>query len=309
MDRLIRAVLIPLAFLGVGAAAAAFATGGAGLVRIAGADALLPLVESWGLHFDGTDTRVRSEGKGPSTGPPALLDGRANIASMTRPMNDHELRAFHLRFGHEPTATLVAADAVAVYVHASNPLERLTLTQVDAIFSTTRRCGGRDELRTWGDLGLAGDWAERNIILFGRHRGSGTRAFVRNAALCRGQFRDSVRESPGRASAVMAIAETRYGIGYGGQADRIPGVKPLALARRGGEAYATLDPEDVYSGAYPLVRPFLLYVNRAPGAALDASVAAFLTHALSDEGQKVVEQSGYLRVPPALVEKELAALR
>jgi phosphate transport system substrate-binding protein len=309
MYRPIVTVLISLSLLGPAAASAGSEHAAPQDVRIAGCGSMQALIGAWSRELGDSEIRVHSEGRGSSTGPPALISGRAEIAGMSRRMNSAELEVFRRRFGYEPTAVPVAAEAVTVYVNARNPLERLTLAEVDAIFSETRYCGAEREIQYWGDLGLDGDWAGRTISLHGRGLTLGKCSLFQNVALCGGVFQDSLRESPGDASSVMSVSEAVYGIGYGSWTDGTPGVKLLALARQGDEPFATLSPESVYSGAYPLARELLLYVNRAPGAALDPRVAPFIEYVLSDAGQSVVEESGYLRVPPALVQEILASLR
>ena len=168
-----------------------------------------------------------------STAPPALTEGTASIGPMSRKMKDAELQAFEQRFGYPPTAVPVAIDALAIFVNKDNPLRQLTLEQVDAIFSSTRLCGGPRELKTWGDLGLTGDWAKRPIQRFGRNSVSGTYGYFKEAALCRGDFRANVNEQPGSASVVQAISQSLGGIGYSGIGYQTASVHTLALARQG----------------------------------------------------------------------------
>jgi phosphate transport system substrate-binding protein len=300
--------------LAVAAVALASATGSATLgsasdtVRVAGSGYTMPrFTVRWAEAFTAkTGIQVEVEGKGTSTGPPALIRGKADIASMTRPMSNAELTAFHRRFGHLPTPIPVAADAVAVFVNERNPLERLTLIQVDAIFSKTRRCGAAQDAQVWGDLGLEGEWADRSIGLYGRRPGSGTGTYFRDAALCGGKFKDWMRVSPGRDSAAFAISEAVYGIGFASFADRRKGMKALALAPRRGEPYGWVEATDIYSDTYPLGRQLYFYVNREPNSTLDPSIAAFISYALSEEAQSMVHEAGYLRLPPALVKRILA---
>ncbi len=113
--------------------------------------------------------------------------------------------------------------------------------------------------------------------------------------------------NPGRESAALAIADATYGIGFGSYGDRRPGMKPLAIAAKPGAPYASVRPEDVYSGAYPLGRHLYFHVNRAPEEALDPSLVRFIRYALSDEAQAVVEETGFLRVPRSLVDETLSS--
>ncbi len=130
-------------------------------------------------------------------------------------------------------------------------MRQLTLEQVDAIFSSTRLCGGPHELKTWGDLGLTGDWARRPIQRFGRNSVSGTYGYFKEAALCRGDFRANVNEQPGSASVVQAISQSLGGIGYSGIGYQTASVHTLALARQGTTDFVEDNQANTLSGAIP----------------------------------------------------------
>ena len=257
-------------------------------VRIVGSDTMAPLLEEAAARYreDHPNAQIEVEGRGSSTGPPALLFGRAQIASMTRPMRSAELEGFRRKRGRSPTAIGIAYDALVVYVNAKNPLDRLSLVQVDAIFSETRECGARRPIRRWGDLGL-----------HGRGPNSGTHGYFRKLALCDGRFDPAIRRKPGAASCAMSVAESRSSMGYGSRADLIHGVKPLALSLDVGDTAVLPSEEAVYTHRYPLVRQLLLYVTWRPGEPFDPEVAGFLAFLMGDDGQTLVEQHGHFRLP------------
>jgi phosphate transport system substrate-binding protein len=178
---------------------------------------------------------------------------------------------------------------------------------VDAVFSTTRKRGGKNAT-TWAGLGLAGDWAARPISLYGRNSASGTYGFFREHVLGNGDYRDTVKEQPGSASVVQGVTEDRFGIGYSGIGYRTSGVKAVALSTTGA-TYSNGSYEDVVSGRYPLARFLYIYVNRAPGKPLDPLVREFLRFILSREGQETVVKDGYLPLPASVVNEELAKLK
>jgi len=287
-------------------------TGGvAGNLNAIGSDTLNNLMTFWaeGFRKEYPNVRIQIEGKGSSTAPPALISGTAQIGPMSRKMKDEEIDSFEKRFGYKPTPIRVAIDALAVFVHKDNPLERLTLTQVDAVFSKTRRCGAPAAIDTWGQLGLDGAWASRPISLYGRNSASGTYGYFKEVALCKGDYRDSVKEQPGSASVVQGITEDLGGIGYSGIGYRTSGVKTLALAKSEGGPYGTTDAADVYAGRYPLSRFLYLYVNKAPNRPADPMVEQFIRYALAREGQEMVVKDGYLPVSKSVVDAELAKLK
>jgi phosphate transport system substrate-binding protein len=284
--------------------------GVSGNLSSVGSDTLNNLMTLWaeGFRREYPSVRVQIEGKGSSTAPPALISATAQLGPMSRQMKGKEIDEFEKRFGYPPTPVRVAIDALAVYVHKDNPIERLTLPQVDAIFSKSRGCGYSSAITTWGQTGLSGSWLARPISLYGRNSASGTYGYFKKVALCKGDYLDSVKEQPGSASVVQGVTEDRYGMGYSGIGYRTSGVKALALAEKEGAEFGSTSPEDVYAGRYPLSRYLLLYVNKAPNKSLDPLVEQFLKFVLSQQGQEVVVKDGYLPVSQAIVAKEFAAL-
>ena len=270
-----------------------------------------PILDRWVETFRRAhpETRVRVSGEGTAEGPAALISGRAQIAAMSRPMSAGEIKVFRDRHGFDPLGVPVGLDSVAVYVHAGNPVEHLSLRQLDAIFSEGRRCGAKQPAKRWGDVGLDGEWAERPIRIFGRRSTSGTGGFFQNVALCGGLLLGSLQEKPGSGGVAAAVAESAYAIGFGNRVEDAAGVKAVAVARSEDDAYVLPDREGLHSGNYPLTRQLFLYARRPPGEALDPDIAAFLAFAVSAEGQAIVEQAGFLRVPEASVQESLARLR
>ena len=286
-------------------------SGISGSLSAVGSDTLNNLMTLWAEAFkrEYPSVRIQIEGKGSSTAPPALISGTAQLGPMSREMKPSEVDDFEKTYGYKPTRIRVAIDALAVYVNKDNPIDKLTLPQVDAIFSKTRACGMADAITTWGGAGLTGDWAARPISLYGRNSASGTYGYFKEIALCGGDYADTVKEQPGSASVVNGVTEDLAGIGYSGIGYKTSGVKTVALARAEGESYFGTDPKDVYSGDYPLARFLYIYVNKAPNQPLDPLVQEFVTFALSQEGQRNVIKDGYLPLPSNIVTEELAKLQ
>ena len=286
------------------------ASGISGNLNSVGSDTLNNLMTLWAEGFQRSypSVRIQVEGKGSSTAPPALIEGTAQLGPMSRQMKASEIDAFEEEFGYKPTEIRVAVDALAVFVNKDNPLESLSLPEVDAIFSKGRACGHPQPIDTWDGTGLDGSWASRPVSLYGRNSASGTYGYFKDVALCGGDFRDTVKEQPGSASVVNGVAEDLNGIGYSGIGYKTSGVKTLALAREaGGEAFST-DPRTVLSGDYPLARFLYVYVNKAPNEELDPLVSEFLRYVLSQEGQQVVVKDGYLPLDPQVVDEEEAKI-
>jgi phosphate transport system substrate-binding protein len=286
-------------------------SGVSGALNSMGSDTLNNLMTLWAEGFRSVypNVKIQIEGKGSSTAPPALIEGTAQVGPMSRAMKSSELDEFEKVFGYKPTQIRVAIDALAVYVNKDNPLEKLTLEEVDAIFSETRKCGLEQQLNTWGDVGLDGDMAGKPISLYGRNSASGTYGYFKSVALCKGDYRNQVKEQPGSASVVQGVTEDMQGIGYSGIGYKTSGVKTLALAKKSGEDYYGTDPETVLSGKYPLSRYLYLYVNKAPNKPVDPLIREFISYVLSKAGQEVVVKDGYLPISASIVDKELDKLQ
>jgi phosphate transport system substrate-binding protein len=251
---------------------------------------------------------IETEGKGSSTAPAALIAGTAHFGPMSRPMKEKEIDDFEKAFGYKPVGVPTSIDMLAVYVHRDNPLAGLTLQQVDAIFSKTRKGGHERALLSWGDLGLTGEWAQKPISLYGRNSASGTYGYFKEHALFKGDFRDEVKEQPGSSSVVQAVASDRYALGYSGIGYKTADVRALPLALNPGEAFVPAEPEHAYSGDYPLARFLYLYVNLRPGSELDPLRREFLRYVLSREGQSDVVKDGYYPLTAEIAADALAAV-
>lgn len=286
------------------------ASGISGNLSSIGSDTLNNLMTLWAEKFNKTypNVKVQIEGKGSSTAPPALIAATAQVGPMSREMKGSEVDQFEKKFGYKPTKVRVAVDALAVFVNKDNPVACLSMPQVDGVFSKTRRSGYKENVKTWGQLGLTGDWASRPVSLFGRNSASGTYGFFKEHVLLNGDYKDEVKEQPGSASVVQGVTVDRYAIGYSGIGYATAGVKAVPISRKPGEACSPATAEQAYSGAYPLSRFLYVYVNKAPGKKLDPLVGEFLRLVLSKEGQEVVVKDGYYPLPAKLVTEELGKL-
>jgi len=282
-------------------------SGVSGSLSSIGSDTMNNMMTLWAENFRKMypNVKVQIEGKGSSTAPPSLIAGTSQFGPMSRAMRATEIDQFEAKYGYKPTQLRTSYDALAVYVNKDNPLEKLTLAQVDAAFSKTRRRGGKN-VATWGDLGLTGDWVARPVSLYGRNSASGTYGFFKEVTLKNGDYRDTVKEQPGSASVVQGVTEDRFGMGYSGIGYKTSGVKVVALAEK--DAFSSGSYEDVKSGKYPLARFLYVYINKAPGRPLDPLVREYAKLIFSKEGQEVVIKDGYLPLPASIVAEELKKL-
>jgi len=286
-------------------------SGVSGSLSSIGSDTMNNMMTFWAETFRKMypNVKIQVEGKGSTTAVPALINGTAQFGPMSREMRGAEIDQFEAKYGYKPTQLRTSYDALAVYVNKDNPIGKLTLAQVEAIFSKTRRRGYKEDVKTWGQLGLTGDWANRPISLYGRNAASGTYGFFKEFALKNGDYKTTVKEQPGSASVVNGVTEDRYGIGYSGSGYKTSGVKAVPLAEQPTGTFSDGNYEDVKVGKYPLSRFLFIYINKAPGKPLDPLVAEFVKLILSKEGQQEVVKDGYMPLTAAQAQAELAKIK
>jgi phosphate transport system substrate-binding protein len=284
--------------------------GVSGTIKSMGSDTMVNLMTNWAEGFKRSypNVQIEVEGKGSATAPAALIAGTATFGPMSRAMKAKEIDDFEKQFGYKPTALPGAIDMLAVYVHKDNPLAGLSLQQVDAIFSKTRKGGLQNDVVTWGQLGLTGEWADKPISLYGRNSVSGTYGYFKDHALFNGDFKDSVKEQAGSSSVVQAIASDKYAIGYSGIGYKTADVRALPLGREVGAAPIEPKPENAYSGDYPLARMLYVYVNHKPGTNIDPLRGEFVRYMFSRDGQSDVVKDGYLPITAEVAAEALASV-
>jgi len=287
------------------------ASGVSGNLSSVGSDTLANLMTLWAEEFKRTypNVNIQIQAAGSSTAPPALTEATSNLGPMSRKMKDKERDSFEKKYGYKPTAIPVAIDALAVYVNKENPVEGLTIPQIDAIMSSTRKCGYDTDVKLWGDVGLAGSWATKPIQLYGRNSVSGTYGYFKKKALCKGDYKSNVNEQPGSASVVQSVTSSLNGIGYSGIGYKTSGVKAVPLAKKEGQPFIDATPENAVAGKYPLARFLYVYVNKQPNKPLAPLEQEFIKMVLSQSGQKVVIKDGYIPLPAKVVAKALESIQ
>jgi phosphate transport system substrate-binding protein len=290
-------------------------SGVAGNIKSIGSDTMNNMMALWSEDFRALypSVKVEVEGKGSSTAPPALIAGTSNVGPMSRKMKGKEIDAFEMKFGYKPVQLRTSIDMLAVYVHKDNPIKGLTMQQVDAIFSKTRKGGYAKDIATWGDVGLSGEWADKPIRLHGRNSASGTYGYFKKHALFKGDYKDSVNEQPGSSSVVQGVASDKYAIGYSGIGYMTSDVRAVALSTETGShvEFVAAIPDNAYTGDYPLARFLYLTVNHKPGTSLaqvDPLRGEFVKFIFSRPGQEVVIKDGYFPVPATVAREELSSV-
>lgn len=279
-------------------------------LRSIGSDSMDRMMQLWEAEFKQFHPTLKfnHEGKGSSTAIPALLEGKSDVGPMSRKLKSSEIAKFKAKFGYEPVQFRVAVDALAVYIHPDNPLVNsgLTLKQLDAIFSQTRQRGG-NTAKTWGDLGLKGEWEKAPIKVYSRNSASGTYGFFKSKVLLKGEYKDTNKELVGSAEVVRAVASDKFSIGYSGIAYKTPEVELLPLAEDGNTFYK---PNEInaFSGDYPLTRSLFITLDLKPGKKVSDLHKEFMKYVYSRKGQMIVRQDGYYPVNAYIASQELKKL-
>jgi phosphate transport system substrate-binding protein len=284
--------------------------GVSGSLKSIGSDTMNNMMTLWAEGFLAMypNVTVEIEGKGSTTAPAALIAGTAQFGPMSREMKGAEIDGFEKVYGYKPVGLATSIDMLAVYAHKDNPIKGLTLQQVDAIFSKNRTGGAAEDVITWGQLGLTGDWAKQPISLYGRNAASGTYGYFKEVALFKGDYKSSVKEQPGSSSVVQGVATDKFALGYSGIGYKTADVIAVPLATRADGKMIPATPDNAYTGEYPLARPLFVYVNVKPGAEMDPLRREFIKYMFSKQGQMDVVKDGYFPVPAAMAREALQSV-
>ncbi len=276
-----------------------------GTIRAIGSSTLTNLLNTWGELFRKVHPNVTLDitGGGSGSALAPLLEGRSEIAQMSRPFSTSELAAFKARFGYEPTVVTVALDAIAIYVHKTNPLQRIDLVQLDAIYSQRARRGGRPPA-TWGELGTSGELAGVPIIVYGPQPQHGLYGLFRTMVMEGDDFRIGMQGEPVSSAIVQAVGTEENAIGFASQLFASRRTRQLPVARNPGEPAYAPDSKSIVAGRYPLARRLYLYVNRGPSRPLPVPVADFLRFVCSRQGQELIAQDGGIAMTAELAQRE-----
>lgn len=281
----------------------------AGTIISVGSDTMSNLTSVWAEEFNQHYPQVKFQlqAAGSSTAPPAMTHGTANIGPMSRTLKASERDAFFNEFGYEPTLVPVALDAITLFVSLDNPATVLTQQQIDAIFSVTRFCGGREAIDNWSQVLPDGQFVQR-IKMFGRSAVSGTYGLFKDKILCNGDFKAQVAEQPSSTSVVQSVAFFKGAIGYAGWGFQNAGIKLLSVKlSTHGEAVAPTE-ANIRSGNYPYSRFLYLLINKKPNEPLADPYLEFVRFIYSAEGDAITRREGYVPLGAARSTQVLSLL-
>ena len=287
-----------------------------------------PLMKIWVDRFAKLQPglEIIAKGTSPLASVPMVASGAYELGFPARELWAYEVEDFRRFRGYDPTVIMVGlgaqrteglTPALGVYVNADNPIERITLEQLDALYSNDRRRGAAKPVTTWGDLGVTGDWATKPIEAYIHRLPNGVDMFVQLVVTNGADFRPSVKQLPMRRGKLGpdqviadAVAKNPAAIGFGCLGTSVPGMKciPLAATTKGPYYSGTL--EEVKAMVYPLSRPIYMVIDREPGQPVNPKQAEFLAYVLSQEGQEAITSAdGWLPLPASVAAAELKKLK
>jgi phosphate transport system substrate-binding protein len=291
--------LIQMAFLPLSVLVSTSAMAG---VTSIGSSELEPFLKQWASKVSGAE--ISSPGTGSAV--KALSSGKADVAAMNREMTNDESEAFIRSHGYHATGIAVAIEAVAVYVHPSNPVKGLDVKQIDAIFSASHGCGWGESVSNWGALGVGAPLGEQPIVLLGQDKKSAVRDFFNKTVICRDDFKPGVEELSS-VELLGKLEQTKNAIGYSRYQ---PGSKLRAVPlKKGAGDYVELTPANLYNKSYKLQHYLFLYINKSHGKTVSPEVLEFLKVGLSKDGQAAVADAGYTPLSDELVQRQLSKLK
>jgi len=282
------------------AAAALLACGGGGrqaeeaaetVIQNKGSDTMVNVAQVWAEEYRkvAPDVEVEVSGGGSGVGIAALIKGAVDIANASREIKPSETELALKHTGRQAKGFTVGYDALAVFVHATNPLTQITLAQLAQIYAEDGTAAH------WSDLGVRiPGVSDDEIVRVSRQSSSGTYEFFRERALGNADFRLGSLDLNGSKEVVELVGSTPTAIGYSGMGYATHAVKMLAVAKSAGAPFVAPAVATVHDKSYPLARSLHAYTLGDPQGA----VKAYVGWILSDAGQKVVEESGYVPLPP-----------
>ena len=276
-----------------------------GTIKVSGSSTMINLISLWCSGFSdiyhNTNCIVKSFGSG--NAPIDLEKGNVDIGMMSEPMPAKDKEAFRNIYGYDPVDISVAIDMIVVLANKENPIDCISIDELDGVYSNSNSCQGSTDITTWGELNLSGSWASTQIKAYGRTPRSGTYNVFRNIALCGGTYKKSIQELASSRDVIDFVSRNTSSIGYSGAGRLTPGVKALKIGSSKNNCYPP-EAEYAISKKYPFTRNLYLYLRENPREGMRKVTREFLKYITSREGQKAVIESGLVTLPESVMKEE-----
>ena len=263
-------------------------SGGRTVIQNKGSDTLVNVAQAWAEEYKNIDANVAIAvtGGGSGTGISSMINGTVDIANSSRAMKAKELEAAK-KNGTDPKENIVGYDALAIFLHPSNPMSEISIEQLEAIY------GENGKTEKWSDLGITIEGCPSDeIIRVSRQNNSGTYAYFKKAVLGKGEYKLGSRDMHGSKDVVDLVENTPCAIGYSGLAYANDHIKMPCVKKGADEACVTPTVPTAADGTYPIARPLFMYTAGVPTGA----TKQYLDWILSDAGQCIILKKGYASI-------------
>ncbi len=257
------------------------------MIQNKGSDTMVNLAQAWAEKYQDVNPKVAVavSGGGSGTGIAALINGTVDIANASREIKPEEREKAEKHSGKKVVETTMGYDALAVYLHKDNPIASISREQLACIYGEGGKC------EKWTDLGVeVPGCSGQEIVRVSRQNNSGTYVYFREWALGKkADYKLGSRDMSGSKDVVDLVTKTPCAIGYSGLGYKTDEVKTACVAQKEGEPCVEPTIQGAIDGSYPIARALYMYTLGEPTGA----VKEYMDWCLSDEGQAIVEQSGY----------------
>jgi phosphate transport system substrate-binding protein len=270
-----------------------------GELKLGGSNTMSHVAAVWINGFTSfyPDVKITVDVNGSRDAVDAVQAGETNIGLLSRTISEAEVKAFQDKLSYPPTVLTPCLERTAIYVNKNNPIEGLTITQLDAMFGTECKRGAKEPCRTWGQLGLKDKWAKLPVKVHGRTFDTGSQVFLQEAVMLDGKMREDIVPHKSNIEIVEAVAKDEGAIGFGGLSYATPDVKAVPLALFEGQPFVAIDSPEADQGLYPLVRRLQFVVKHDPKQELSPVEREFIKYVFSQMGQEDVIKAGYQAIP------------
>ncbi len=276
-----------------------------GTIKIAGSTTMGNLVSLWCKGFSDIyhNTNCIVESFGSRKAPQDLEEGKIDIGTMSELMSSKDRQDFKNIYGYEPVDIKVAIDMIAVLVNIENPINCMTIDELDGVYSNTYLCQRSTDITTWGDLNQVGEWKNTPIKVYGKTPASGTYDVFRKIALCNGDYKNSITKLASSRDIVDFVSRDASSIGYSGVGLLTSGVKAVNIGKSRHNCYPPKS-EFALSKQYPFTRNLYLYPRENPSKSMKTLTKEFLKYILSKDGQEAVLKAGLTTLPASILKEE-----
>ncbi|MEM8945337.1 MAG: substrate-binding domain-containing protein [Planctomycetota bacterium] len=270
-----------------------------GELKLGGSNTLSHIAAGWIDSFTQfyPNVRISIEVNGSRQAVRDVEAGKTHIGLLSRTVHREEVEAFQQKFGYPPTVLTPCLERTGVFVHKDNPIEGLTLSQLDSIYSPECRRGSDKPCGTWAYFGVTGDWGKRSVVAHGRTKDTGSQVFIQQAVMLGAPLREDLIAHKSNVDLIKAIAADPNAVGFCGLSYATPEVKAVPLGFSKEEGFVKIDSPEADRGLYPLIRRLQLVVNHDPSAELPALQQEFIKYVFSRLGQEDVVKAGFQAIP------------